>query len=118
MLNRFCNSSYVLIWVIREDGLVSTCDYHVLSCHPKLFQVHLIYSNSIGCFGLSQKSPILFLQQTVAERPATSKPRDPDSYDFKDEQLAKDYRKMYDKYQQMEEMMKDQSKEAKEQEGD
>ena len=49
------------------------------------------------------------LQQTVVERPATAKPRDPDSYDFKDEQLAKDYRKMYDRYNEMEEMMKAQS---------
>ena len=45
------------------------------------------------------------LQQTIIERPITSKPRDPDSYDFKDEQLAKDYRKMWEKYQQMEAMM-------------
>lgn len=49
------------------------------------------------------------LQQTVVERPATAKPRDPDSYDFKDEQLARDYRKMYDRYNEMEEMMKAQS---------
>ena len=50
------------------------------------------------------------LQQAVMEqRPATAKPRDPDSYDFQDEQLAKDYRKMYDRYNEMEEMMKAQS---------
>ena len=34
-------------------------------------------------------------------RPATSKPKDPDQYDFKDEQLAKDYRKMWEKYNQV-----------------
>lgn len=49
------------------------------------------------------------LQQTVIERPPTSKPRDPDSYDFKDEQLAKDYRKMYERFQQMENLMKQQN---------
>ena len=39
-------------------------------------------------------------------RPATSKPKDPDQYDFKDEQLAKDYRKMWEQYNQMEAMLK------------
>ena len=54
------------------------------------------------------------LQQTVLERPVTSKPRDPESYDFKDEQLAKDYRKMYEKYQQMEALMKQNEKSKEE----
>jgi len=47
-----------------------------------------------------------YIPQTLVTRPETSKPRDPDSYDFKDEQLAKDYRKMYEKYHQMEALLK------------
>lgn len=47
-----------------------------------------------------------YVEQTIAARPITSKPRDPDSYDFGDEQLAKDYRKMYEKYHQMEALLK------------
>ena len=35
------------------------------------------------------------------------KPKDPDEYQFNDEQLEKDYRKMYDKFQEMEAMLKD-----------
>ena len=34
-------------------------------------------------------------------KPQTAKPKDPDAYDFKDEQLAKDYRKMWEKYHQV-----------------
>ncbi len=47
-----------------------------------------------------------YVQQTIINRPPTSKPKDPDAYDFKDEQLAKDYRKMWDKYHQMEALLK------------
>ncbi len=47
-----------------------------------------------------------YVEQTIVARPVTSKPRDPDSYDFGDEQLAKDYRKMYEKYHQMEALLK------------
>jgi hypothetical protein len=44
------------------------------------------------------------------ERPPTAKPKDPDSFDFKDEQVAKDYRKMWDKYHQMEALLKNKGK--------
>ena len=45
-------------------------------------------------------------------RPKTAKPRDPDSYEFTDEQLEKDYRKMYDKLQALEETAAEASKQA------
>lgn len=46
------------------------------------------------------------LQPEVIDiRPPTAKPRDPDSYDFKDDQVAKDYRKMWEKYHEMEQML-------------
>ena len=45
---------------------------------------------------------VLFLQ-----RPPTAKPKDPSSYEFNDAQLEKDYRKMYDRYTQLEEMLKE-----------
>lgn len=38
-------------------------------------------------------------------RPPTAKPKDPDSYDFKDPDVAKDYRKMWEKYHEMEQML-------------
>lgn len=41
----------------------------------------------------------------LPKRPETAKPRDPDSYDFKDPEVAKDYKKMWDKYHQMEAML-------------
>ena len=44
----------------------------------------------------------LFLQ-----RPPTAKPKDPSSYEFNDAQLEKDYCKMYEKYTQLEEMLKE-----------
>ncbi len=55
---------------------------------------------------ISSKNPNKIpLQQPAPERPQTAKPRDPDSYDFKDEQVAKDYKKMWDKYHQMEALL-------------
>ena len=46
------------------------------------------------------------LQPQVEIRPETAKPKDPDSFDFKDEQVAKDYKKMWDKYNEMEALLK------------
>ena len=46
------------------------------------------------------------LQPQVDIRPETAKPKDPDSFDFKDEQVAKDYKKMWDKYNEMEALLK------------
>ena len=43
----------------------------------------------------------------ILQRPPTAKPRDPESYEFNDEQLEKDYRKMYEKYQEMEAVLKE-----------
>ena len=43
----------------------------------------------------------------ILQRPPTAKPRDPESYEFSDEQLEKDYRKMYEKYQEMEAVLKE-----------
>ena len=45
------------------------------------------------------------LQPQVDIRPETAKPKDPDSFDFKDEQVAKDYKKMWDKYNEMEALL-------------
>ena len=59
------------------------------------------------------------LQPQVDIRPETAKPKDPDSFDFKDEQVAKDYKKMWDKYNEMEALLKAKSEEpAEEEEGD
>ena len=41
------------------------------------------------------------------QRPVTAKPKDPDSYEFDDEQLEKDYRKMYEKYHEMETVLQE-----------
>ena len=35
----------------------------------------------------------------ILQRPPSVKPRDPSTYEFNDEQLEQDYRKMYEKYQ-------------------
>ena len=43
----------------------------------------------------------------ILQRPPTAKPRDPESYEFNDEQLERDYRKMYEKYQEMEAVLKE-----------
>ena len=43
----------------------------------------------------------------ILQRPPTTKPRDPESYEFNDEQLEKDYRKMWEKYQEMEAVLKE-----------
>lgn len=56
--------------------------------------------------------PPIYPRPQVIERPPTSKPKDPDSYDFKDDQVAKDYRKMWDKYHQMEAMLQQQQASA------
>ena len=48
------------------------------------------------------------------KRPETAKPRDPDSYEFNDDQLEKDYRKMYDTLHEIEE---DEKKAKAEKEG-
>ncbi len=43
-------------------------------------------------------------QEKRLARPPTAKPRDPDSYTFTDEELAKDYRKLWSEYQELQEM--------------
>ena len=43
----------------------------------------------------------------ILQRPPSTKPKDPESYEFNDEQLEKDYRKMYEKYQEMETLLKE-----------
>ena len=50
------------------------------------------------------------LQQVIEQRPPTAKPKAPDEFDFKDEQVAKDYKKMYDKYQEMEALLAEKNK--------
>ena len=37
-------------------------------------------------------------------RPGTAKPRDPDSYEFVNEEIAKDYRKLWEQYQKLQEL--------------
>ena len=56
------------------------------------------------------------LQPQVDIRPETAKPKDPDSFDFKDEQVAKDYKKMWDKYNEMEALLKAKSEPQEEEE--
>ena len=58
------------------------------------------------------------LQQAIDVRPPTAKPKDPDQFNFQDERMAKDYRKMWDKYQEMEAMLmaKSQNDDPKEEE--
>ena len=43
----------------------------------------------------------------ILQRPPSVKPRDPSTYEFNDEQLEQDYRKMYEKYQEMEALLKE-----------
>ena len=43
----------------------------------------------------------------ILQRPPSVKPRDPSTYQFNDEQLEQDYRKMYEKYQEMEALLKE-----------
>ena len=38
-------------------------------------------------------------------RPPTAKPKKPDEYEFENEQVAKDYRKMWEKMQAMEQLL-------------
>jgi hypothetical protein len=40
-------------------------------------------------------------QEHPVSRPLTSKPRDPDTYTFADENLAKDYKRLYAQFQAM-----------------
>ena len=56
------------------------------------------------------------LQPQVDIRPETAKPKDPDSFDFKDEQVAKDYKKMWDKYNEMEALLKAKNEQEAEEE--
>ena len=44
------------------------------------------------------------LQEKSGSRPNTSKPRDPDSYQFVNDEIAKDYRKLWDQYQELQRM--------------
>ena len=67
---------------------------------------------------IKPKSPNLFCSKLSWNVLSTAKPRDPDEYEFKDDQLAKDYRKMYEKYQQMEAMMREQALAVQEDGGD
>jgi|ERR1712062_551898 len=54
--------------------------------------------------------PIYPKQNLPQPRPPTAKPKDPDSYDFGgNEEAAKDYRKLWDKYNEMEALLKKQA---------
>ena len=68
--------------------------------------------SKIGTITNIQASPQL--QQVIEQRPPTAKPKAPDEFDFKDEQVAKDYKKMYDKYQEMEAMLAEKMEEKDE----
>ena len=43
----------------------------------------------------------------ILQRRPSIKPRDPSTYEFNDEQLESDYRKMFEKYQEMEALLKE-----------
>ena len=45
--------------------------------------------------------------QQIPKRPETAKVKDPDEYQFDDPDLERDYRKMYDTLQEMEQAEKD-----------
>ena len=45
------------------------------------------------------------VESPIAERPETAKPKGPDEYEFENEQVAKDYRKMWEKMQAMEALL-------------
>ena len=51
----------------------------------------------------SRRAIYCLIFQQIPTRPKTAKPRDPDSYEFNDDQLERDYRKMYDTLQSLEE---------------
>lgn len=65
----------------------------------------------LSVFDLDWPQPKPQLQQNLPQpRPPTAKPKDPDSYDFGgNEEAAKDYRKLWDKYNEMEAMLKKQA---------
>ncbi|TRY71890.1 hypothetical protein TCAL_12111, partial [Tigriopus californicus] len=48
--------------------------------------------------GTLEQKETFDLEDRVPPRPATAKPKDPDFYDFKDDNLAKDYRKLWEEY--------------------
>ena len=47
-----------------------------------------------------------WLQEKESSRPPTSKPKNPDEYEFTDENIAKDYRLLWDQYQALQDIMK------------
>ena len=46
-----------------------------------------------------------YVQQPGGNRPPTAKPKDPSELNIEDEELAKDYRKMYERFTEMEAKM-------------
>ena len=54
---------------------------------------------------LKPKPKFQKVESPIAERPETAKPKGPDEYEFENEQVAKDYRKMWEKMQAMEQLL-------------
>ena len=54
---------------------------------------------------LKPKPKFQKVESPIAERPETAKPKGPDEYEFENEQVAKDYRKMWEKMQAMEALL-------------
>ena len=52
------------------------------------------------------------VESPIAERPQTAKPKGPDEYEFENEQVAKDYRKMWEKMQAMEALLAQQQQQG------
>ncbi len=67
--------------------------------NPGAFFAPTLLPPSCSLLALSSDYLPLCLQEKPVSRPPTAKPRDPDTYVFADEQLAKDYRKLYEQFQ-------------------
>ena len=70
--------------------ILTKCSFFSLSFNPFTDWLSSFFLSVFDHEWLQPKPP---LQQNLPPpRPPTAKPKDPDSYDFKDEQVAKDYR--------------------------
>ena len=61
---------------------------------------------------LKPKPKFQKVESPIAERPQTAKPKGPDEYEFENEQVAKDYRKMWEKMQAMEALLAQQQQQG------
>ena len=88
-------------------NIIHTCKKPLCYDPPSTLEYKAIIELQISINNLE-----VTFQPDPPPRPKTAKPRDPDSYEFADEQLEKDYRNMYDKLQALEEAAAEANKQA------